>query len=172
MFLQIIIRKVNFVNCLAFGTWSFLYQFLSWKENLRELFERKCRTQNPFHSVSIPTRDCFWEILSLAHLAPAEAGWQDGSNQSLLLMLINAKCFSRYSGFQINRLSRRERGMASIPLFIILDFFCIFQTNFATTTLGLKEMGKFLWEGREKGLPCWLSQWQSTGKTFFHFLQN
>ena len=25
-------------------------------------------------------------------------------------------------------------------------------------TLGLKEMGKFLWEGREKGLPCWLSQ--------------
>ena len=26
------------------------------------------------------------------------------------------------------------------------------------TTLGLKEMGKFLWEGREKVLPCWLSQ--------------
>ena len=25
-------------------------------------------------------------------------------------------------------------------------------------TLGLKEMGKFLWEGREKGLPCWLSK--------------
>ena len=25
-------------------------------------------------------------------------------------------------------------------------------------TLGLKEMGKFLWEGREKGLPSWLSQ--------------
>ena len=25
-------------------------------------------------------------------------------------------------------------------------------------TLGLKKMGKFLWEGREKGLPCWLSQ--------------
>ena len=26
-------------------------------------------------------------------------------------------------------------------------------------TLGLKEMGKFLWEGgREKGGPCWLSQ--------------
>ena len=25
-------------------------------------------------------------------------------------------------------------------------------------TLGLKEMGKFLWEGREKSLPCWLSQ--------------
>ena len=25
-------------------------------------------------------------------------------------------------------------------------------------TLGLKEMGKFLWEDREKGLPCWLSQ--------------
>ena len=40
-------------------------------------------------------------------------------------------------------------------------------------TLGLKEMGKFLWEGREKGLPCWLSQFsktklrQPTGQTFF-----
>ena len=30
-------------------------------------------------------------------------------------------------------------------------FFCIFQTNFAMATLGLKEMGKFLWEGRKKG---------------------
>ena len=28
-------------------------------------------------------------------------------------------------------------------------------------TLGLKEMGKFLWEGREKCLPCWLSQFSS-----------
>ena len=40
-------------------------------------------------------------------------------------------------------------------------------------TLGLKEMGKFLWEGREKGLSCWLSQFsktklrQPTGQTFF-----
>ena len=36
-------------------------------------------------------------------------------------------------------------------LFIIPDFFCIFQMNLAMATLGLKEMGKFLWEGREKG---------------------
>ena len=48
--------------------------------------------------------------------------------------------------------------MASNPLFIIPDFFCVFPMNFAMATLGLKEMGKFLWEGREKGLPCWLSQ--------------
>ena len=42
--------------------------------------------------------------------------------------------------------------MASTPLFIIPDFFfCIFQKNLAMATLGLKEMGKFLWEGREKG---------------------
>ena len=33
-------------------------------------------------------------------------------------------------------------------------------------TLSLKEMGKFLWEGREKGLPCWLSQFSKTGKKF------
>ena len=43
--------------------------------------------------------------------------------------------------------------MASNPLFIIPDFF-IFQTDFAMATLRLKEMGKFLWEGREKRLPC------------------
>ena len=42
--------------------------------------------------------------------------------------------------------------MASIPLFIIPDvFFFILQTKFAMITLGLKEMGKFLWEGRENG---------------------
>ena len=29
---------------------------------------------------------------------------------------------------------------------------------FAMATLGLKEMGKLLWEGREKVLPSWLSQ--------------
>ena len=48
--------------------------------------------------------------------------------------------------------------MASNPLFIIPDFFCIFQMYFVMATLGLKEMGKFLWEGREKVLPSWLSQ--------------
>ena len=37
-------------------------------------------------------------------------------------------------------------------------FFCIFPMNFAMTTLGLKEMKKILWEGREKSLPGWLSQ--------------
>ena len=51
----------------------------------------------------------------------------------------------------LNRSSRRKRGMASNPLFIIPDFFFfIFQMNFAMATLGLKEMGKFFWEGREK----------------------
>ena len=49
-----------------------------------------------------------------------------------------------------NRLSRRKRGMASNPLFIIPDFFCIFTMNFVMATLGLKEMGKFLWEGYGK----------------------
>jgi hypothetical protein len=29
-------------------------------------------------------------------------------------------------------------------------------------TLGLKEVEKFLWESREKGLPCWLSQFSKT----------
>ena len=49
---------------------------------------------------------------------------------------------------RINRLSRRKRGMASNPLFIMPDFFfCIFPMNFTMATLGLKEMGKILWEG-------------------------
>ena len=75
--------------------------------------------------------------------------------------------------------------MTSNPKMEYQVFLCIFQKNSAMATLGLKEMGKFLWEGREKGLPCWLSQfsktklrqqtWQTFFPTFpkkvFHFLQ-
>ena len=63
--------------------------------------------------------------------------------------------------------------MVSNPLFIIPDFFCIFQTNFAMAALGLKQMGKILSEVREKVLPSWLCQLsfdklrQPTGQTFF-----
>ena len=45
--------------------------------------------------------------------------------------------------------------MASNPKMEYQVFLCIFQKNSAMATLGLKEMEKFLWEGREKGLPCW-----------------
>mgnify|MGYP001581008804 CR=1 FL=1 len=48
--------------------------------------------------------------------------------------------------------------MASNPKMEYQVFLCIFQKNSAMATLGLKEMGKFLWEGREKVLPSWLSQ--------------
>ena len=48
--------------------------------------------------------------------------------------------------------------MASNPKMVYQVFLCIFQKNSVLATLGLKEMGKFLWEGRKKGLPCWLSQ--------------
>ena len=48
--------------------------------------------------------------------------------------------------------------MASHPKIEYQVFVCIFQKNSAMGTLGLKEMGKFLREGREKSLPCWLSQ--------------
>ena len=79
----------------------------------------------------------------------------------------------------------RERGMAYNPKMEYQVFLCIFQMNSAMAALGLKEMGKFLWEGREKSLPSWLSQFifaklrQPTGQTFFptfpkefsHFLQ-
>ena len=61
--------------------------------------------------------------------------------------------------------------MASNPLFIIPDFFCIFPLNFAMATLGLKEMGKFFWEGREKGLPTGQNFFSTFPKEFSHFLQ-
>ena len=48
--------------------------------------------------------------------------------------------------------------MASNPKMEYQVFLCTFQKNSAMVTLGLKEMGKFLWEGREKGLLCWLSK--------------
>ena len=44
--------------------------------------------------------------------------------------------------------------MASTPKMEYQVFLCIFQKNSAMATLGLREMGKFLWEGRGKGLPC------------------
>ena len=49
-------------------------------------------------------------------------------------------------------------------------FLCIFQKNLDMATLGLEEMGKFLWEDRKKGR---LSQFSKTklrwpaGQTFF-----
>ena len=61
--------------------------------------------------------------------------------------------------------------MASTAKIEYQVFLCIFQKISAMATLGLKEMGKFLWEGREKGLLFWLSQaklnWDSQlGKLF------
>ena len=47
-------------------------------------------------------------------------------------------------------------------------FLCIFQNNSAMATLGLKEMVKFLWEVREKGLANFFPTFQ---KKFSRFLQ-
>ena len=48
------------------------------------------------------------------------------------------------------RLGRKEAWRPTDSTFHNIRFFFIFQTNFAMVTLGLKEMGKFLWEGKEK----------------------
>ena len=54
--------------------------------------------------------------------------------------------------------------MASNPLNTRFFWqFIGFPMNFAIAPLGLKEIGKFLWECREKSLPSWLSQF-SCGK--------
>ena len=55
--------------------------------------------------------------------------------------------------FFFNNSFLRKRGMASNLKMEYQDFLCIFQKNSAMATLCLKEIGKFLWEGREKGLP-------------------
>ena len=104
-----------------------------------------------------------------------------------ILNFATNKCVWSWEMVLLNNrfLRERERGMASNPKIEYQVFLCIFQKNSAMATLGLKEMGKFLWECREKGLPCWLSQFnfaklrQPTGQTFFptfpkefsHFLQ-
>ena len=41
--------------------------------------------------------------------------------------------------------------MASNPKMEFQVFLCTFQKNSAMATIGLREMGKFLWEGREYG---------------------
>ena len=52
--------------------------------------------------------------------------------------------------------------MASTPKKEYQAFLCKFKKNSAMATLGLKEMGKSLWEGKEEGLPCWLSHFSKT----------
>jgi len=52
--------------------------------------------------------------------------------------------------------------MVSNPKMEYQVLLCIFQKNSAMATLGLKEMGKFLWEGRGKGLTWWLSRFNKT----------
>ena len=52
--------------------------------------------------------------------------------------------------------------MVSNPIMEYQVFCCIFLKNSAMATLGLKEMGKFLWEGRENRLSYWLSQFGKT----------
>ena len=65
--------------------------------------------------------------------------------------------------------------MAATPKMKYQVFLCIFQKNSAMATLGLKKMGKFLWEGREKSLPCWLSEfseffWKMQRKIWYSIL--
>jgi hypothetical protein len=77
--------------------------------------------------------------------------------------------FSKCINYLINRSSRRKRGMASNPLFIIHTrlFFAFSQwTLLIMANLGLKEMGKFLWKGREKSLFSWLSQFSFAKRHF------
>ena len=52
-----------------------------------------------------------------------------------------------------------------------LFWLSIIQKNSAMATLGLKEIGKYIWEGREKGLPCWLSQFslENTKKVVWYY---
>ena len=63
---------------------------------------------------------------------------------------------------QVVELILRKRVMASNPKMEYQVFLCILPKNSPMATIGLKGMGKFLWEVREKGLSCWLSQFSKT----------
>ena len=56
--------------------------------------------------------------------------------------------------------------MTSNPLFIIPDFFCIFQTNFAMATLGLKEMENSFGKVEKKVCPVGCLSFAKLGKLF------
>ena len=64
----------------------------------------------------------------------------------------------------LNRSSRRKRGMASNPLFIIPDFFCIFQTNLA--------MAQSQFSNAKLRQPTGQTFFPTFPKEFSHFLQN
>ena len=81
----------------------------------------------------------------------------------LKFMIPHYETMVNYFVFLLNNIFLRERGMASNPKMEYRVFLFIFQKNSAMATLGLKEMGKFLLEGREKGLLNWDSQ---LGKLF------
>ena len=67
--------------------------------------------------------------------------------------LLNLYLLSVLLSIPFNNRFLRERGMASTTTMKYQFFLCIFQKNSAMATLGLKEMGKFIMEGREKSLP-------------------
>ena len=62
-----------------------------------------------------------------------------------LWMLPNDKTW--LTNLSLNNRFLRERGME------YQVFLCIFQKNSAMATLGLEEMGKFLWEGSHTKVP-------------------
>ena len=77
------------------------------------------------------------------------------------------------SQFFNKKIVQEEKRHGVQPTFHNTSFFFIFPINFALATLDLKEMGKFLREGREEYLPSQLSQFsfaklrQPTGQTLF-----
>ena len=72
-------------------------------------------------------------------------------NHLVLKSLSNDRQPPKFSLGLLNIWSWRKRGSASNPKMEYQVLSCIFHQSLAMATLGLKEMGKFLWEGREKG---------------------
>ena len=110
--------------------------------------------------------------------------WLSNGSSKIPKFDFNFKCQKSWYFCILSSLNNRflrERGMASNPKMEYQVFLCIFQKNSAMATLGLKEMGKFLWEGREKGLfqfsktklrqPTGQNFFSTFPKEFSHFLQ-
>ena len=95
---------------------------------------------------------------------------------SYLLKCVNPTIFALVSSIMSSALTTgfwgKEAWRAN-PKMEYQVFLCIFQKNSNMATLGLKEMGKFLWEGSKTKLrqPTGQTFFSTFSKEFFHFPQ-
>ena len=104
---------------------------------------------------SYNTADYFNEVFKDQNIVVEHVEWayeNIGEDQEVFdVYVLGSTIFENLKLF--NNRFLRERGMVFNPKMEYQNFLCIFQKNSAMAALGLKEIGKFLWESREKVCP-------------------